>query len=414
MMVYCYRLLFGENVMRIVGIIAEYNPLHNGHIYHLEQAKSQTQADYCIVIMSGNFVQRGEPACTDKLTRTEWALKAGADLVIEMPSVYATANAERFALGGVCTLHSTGVVTDLAFGCEETDLRTLYQLSDIVASEPPLYLKHLKENLKQGLSYPRARFGALKAIGVPDVMVDAIARPNNILAIEYLRAIKLLAPEIHPLPITRTDSGYNTEELTGEFSSATSIRKALVEGNSAVLSAMPSFVGGPLLYDAQFPITQDMVGDMILYALRRQSLEQLQEIPDIGEGLENVIYKAVRSKNSIDAFYEEVKTKRYTLARCKRIAISALLGITAAHVHETMKSPEGIYIRVLGFNKNARPLLSLIGKAASAPLILRNADMINASEIVKKNLAIDAMSTDLISYATRLNIRKDYMAPIIF
>lgn len=400
--------------MRVVGIIAEYNPLHNGHIYHLEQARAQSGAAYCIVVLSGNFVQRGEPACTDKLTRTEWALKAGADLVIELPSIYAVSNAERFALGGVRTLAASGVVTDLAFGCEETDLRTLYQLSDVIVSEPPLYTRLLHENLKLGKSYPRARFDALKAFGVPESMLTAIAKPNNILAIEYLRALKTYAPSVNPLPITRTDCGYNSEELTGEYSSATAIRKALATGNKNVLSAMPSFVGGPILYDPQFPITQDMLSQLILYALRRLSIEELMELPDIGEGLENVIYRAVRATNNLTDFYEAVKSKRYTLARCKRIAINALLGVTAPHIHDTIVSPSGLYMRVLGFARSARPLLSMIGKAASAPIILRNSDIALCPEIVQKNLAIDALSTDILNLALHADFRRDHTAPIIF
>ena len=400
--------------MRIAGIIAEYNPLHNGHIYHMEQARAQAKAEACIVILSGNFVQRGEPACTDKLTRTEWALKAGADIVLELPSIYATANAERFAIGAVRTLAATGVITDLAFGSEESDLRILLGLSDVLTTEPPEFINKLHEYLKMGLSYPRAQYAALKSLGMPDTMTDALAKPNNILAIEYLRAMKRYAPNMRPLPITRSDTGYHTTELTGEFSSATAIRKALLAGDGAVLSALPSFVGGPLLYDSQFPITQDQFGPMILSALRRLSLEELKEIPDIGEGLENVIYRAVRSKGTLEEFYEAVKSKRYTLARCKRIAISALLGITASHVHETMRSADGLYLRVLGFRQSARPLLSYMAKNASAPLILRNVDAESAPEIVRKNLAIDSLATDLMGYASGLSLRKDFMAPIIF
>lgn len=404
----------GYRRMRVVGIIAEYNPLHNGHIYHLEQALKESGAAYSIVALSGNFVQRGEPACTDKLTRTEWALKAGADLVIELPSIYAVSNAERFALGGVRTLAATGVVTDLAFGCEETDLRTLTQLVDIIVSEPPLFTRLLHENLKLGKSYPRARFDALKAFGIPEDMLSAIAKPNNILAIEYLRTLKGSDTGINPLPITRTDAGYNSLELTGEYSSATAIRRALSLGDSSALAAMPSFVGGPMLYDQQFPITQEMLEDLILYALRRLSIEALRELPDIGEGLENVIYRAVRSVNNLADFYEAVKSKRYTLARCKRIAVCALLGITSPHIHDTLVSPDGLYLRVLGFNKNARPLLSMIGKNAAAPLILRNSDIANCPPIVQKNLAIDALSTDILNLALHADFRRDYTAPVIF
>ena len=399
--------------MRVVGIIAEYNPLHNGHIYHMEQAKALTGAEYCVVVMSGNFVQRGEPACTDKFTRTEWALKAGADAVIELPSVFAVASAERFAIGGVRTLFGTGVVTDLAFGCEETDVSTLYQLSDIIVSEPPAFKSALHNHLKLGKSYPRARFEALADYGVPDAMLEAIVQPNNILAIEYLQAIHAYAPTIRPLPITRIVNQYHSETLSGEYSSATAIRHALIEGNREVLSAMPSFVGGPLAYDEQFLITQESVGALLLYALRRMQPEEIAHIPDVGEGFENVLYKAARNARSIGEFYDAVKSKRYTMARVKRIAVSALLGVTAEQVHATVRSAEGSYLRVLGFKRTARTLLSQIGRYKRAPMILRNSDISTCPAFVQRDIDTDMLSTDVLAYATGKEIKRDTTGPIV-
>lgn len=399
--------------MRVVGIIAEYNPLHNGHIYHMEQAKALTGATHCIIVMSGNFVQRGEPACTDKFTRTEWALKAGADLVLELPSVYANSSAERFALGGVRTLFGTGVVTDLAFGCEETDLSTLYQLSDIISSEPPPFRNALREHLKLGKSYPRARFDALSDYGVPDGMLEAILQPNNILAVEYLNALHMYAPSIQPLPITRIGAGYHAETLSGEYSSATAIRYALSNGNREVLSAMPSFVGGPLVYDDQFLIPPNALDTMTLSALRKMTQNQLSEIPDVGEGFEHVLYKAVRSVSTMEAFFAAVKSKRYTLARVKRIAVNALLGISAEQVHATIASREGSYLRVLGFKKDARTLLSQIGKLKRVPMILRNADVDSCPPIVQRDIETDALSTDLLAFATGNDIKRDTTGPIV-
>lgn len=399
--------------MRVVGIIAEYNPLHNGHIYHLEQAKAETGAGYCIVVMSGNFVQRGEPACTDKYTRAEWALKAGADIVLELPSIYAVSSAERFALGGVRTLFGTGVVTDLAFGCEATDISTLYQLADIISTEPPVFRKRLHEHLKAGKSYPRARFEALSDYGVPDEMLETIAQPNNILAIEYLHAIKAYAPAIQPVPITRIGSAYHSESLSGSYSSATAIRKALTAGDRDVLSAMPSFVGGALLFDESFITTIDSMSEMILYALRRMEPRDIAEVPDVGEGFENVLYKAVRSAQTVSEFFELVKSKRYTLARVRRIAISALLGITTDQVHATIASAEGSYLKVLGFTKRARPLLSEIGRMKRVPMILRNSDLDSCPLIVQHDVATDMLSTDLIAYATKKDIKRDLTGPVI-
>lgn len=399
--------------MRVVGVIAEYNPLHNGHIYHLEQARANSKADYCVVVLSGNFVQRGEAACTDKFTRTEWALKAGADLVLELPSVYAVAPAERFASGGVRTLAATGVVTDLAFGCEAPDLQTLYQISDIIASEPPALQEAIKKHLSMGKSYPRARFDALSEYGVPRTMLNAIAQPNNILAVEYLRAIRQFAPAIEPLPVTRVGTGYHSEEMVGEYASATAIRKAIVDGRKEILSAMPLFVGAPLMYDDQFIIALDTLSDLMLYAIRRMSAAELANLPDVCEGFENVMYRAVRSVRTLSDFFDEVKTKRYTLARCKRIAVCALLGITNDQVRQLNGSREGSYLRVLGFQKKARALISEIARQKTAPLILRNSDLEACPPMIRRNFETDALSTDILCYATTQEIKRDYSGPVI-
>jgi len=399
--------------MRVVGIIAEYNPLHNGHIYHLERARALSGADYCIVVLSGNFVQRGEAACTDKFSRAAWALRAGADLVLEMPSVYAVAPAERFAAGGVRTLNATGVVNDLAFGCEAPDLQTLYQISDIIATEPPALQEAIKKHLSLGKSYPRARFDALSEYGVPKSMLAAIAQPNNILAVEYLNAIRQYAPSIEPLPIERVGTGYHSEDIVGDFASATAIRKAIVEGRSEILGTMPNFVGGALLYDDQFIIPQEALSDVMLYAIRRMSLSDLAAIPDVIEGFENVLYRSVRSARTLGEFYELIKTKRYTLARCKRIVACALLGITSEQVRKLTQSREGSYLKVLGFQKKARPLISEIAKRRTAPLILRNSDLDDCPAFVRQNVETDLLSTDVLSFVTTQEIRRDLGGAVI-
>ncbi len=399
--------------MRVVGIIAEYNPLHNGHIYHLERAKSLSGSDFCVVVLSGNFVQRGEAACTDKFSRAAWALSAGADLVLELPSVYAVAPAERFAAGGVRTLGATGVVTSLAFGCEAPDLQTLYQISDIIATEPPALQAAIKRHLSLGKSFPRARFDALLEYGVPRNMLAAIAQPNNILAVEYLSALRKFAPGIEPLPIERIGTGYHSEQIAGEFASATAIRKAIIEGRHEILSTMPSFVGGPLLYDEQFIIPQEALSDVMLYALRRMSAAELAALPDIGEGFENVLYRSVREARTLLELYERIKSKRYTLARCKRIVVSALLGITTDQVRQTILSREGGYLKVLGFRRQARALISEIARRKTAPLILRNSDLEACPPFVRQNIETDMLSTDILRFVTSQEIRRDLGGAVI-
>jgi predicted nucleotidyltransferase len=393
--------------MQVVGIIAEYNPLHNGHIYHIEKARSLSHADYCVVVMSGNFVQRGEPACTDKYTRTRWALQAGADLVLELPILYANASAERFAVGGVCTLAGTGIITHLAFGCEDSDIQTLYQLAEIISSEPAGYRDALHRHLSAGKSYPRARADALHDYGVPEEMILALAKPNNILAVEYLNAIKRYAPGIQPVAVTRIGGGYASENLTGDFSSATAIRNALKTGNSSVLSALPSYVGGALVYDDQFPITLDCFSSMILYALRNMSQHDMASLPDVSEGIENVIYRTVPKSETLGVLLEEVKSKRYTMARLKRICINALLGITSDQVQSLVSSKEKSYLHILGYSSRAKGLLSALGKSASLPLILRNSDAMSCPSYIRASLETDALSTDLMSYASGIRMHRD-------
>ena len=399
--------------MRVVGVIAEYNPLHNGHIYHLERAKTLSGADYCIVALSGSFVQRGEAACMDKYTRAGWAVKAGADLVLELPSVYAVASAERFALGGIRTLLGTGVVTDLAFGCEAADVDTLYRLCEVLVSEPPSFRSALHRHLSLGKSYPRARYDALADIGAPEEMLHALAQPNNILAIEYLRAIGAYAPGIRPVPVTRVGGGYHAETLTGTYSSATAIRKALLSGDESVLNAMPSFVGGAMLYDPQFPIRPECVGPLILYAIRSMSARSLAELPDVSEGFENILSRAARRCSTIDEFWESVKSKRFTLARCRRIGICALLGITNEQVHATVRDAKSEYLKVLAMTSGARTLLSEIAKRPHAPLILRNADITACPAIVQRNLTTDAFSTDVLAVAAQNETHRDAEGPLI-
>lgn len=398
--------------MRVVGIVAEYNPLHNGHIYHMEQAKKKTGASYCVVVMSGNFVQRGEPACTDKFTRAGWALEAGADLVIELPSVFAVSSAERFAMGAVRLLEQTGIVTDIAFGCEQSSLPVLEELAELIAREPPQYKTCLQYHLREGKSYPRARYEALGDIGVGQQTLSEISQPNNILAMEYLRALKKLRSPICPVPIERIGGGYNTAYLTGEYSSAGAIRDAVKAGDRQALAALPLFVSGAMQFDEQFPLTVNDVSAMMLYKLRLMSPEQIRMLPDVSEGLEQAIASAARNSVDGDSFFAALKSRRYTMARCKRIGMSALLDMSA-DLCEDMERDENLYFRILGMRRDARALLSAMASVSRTPVILRNADMNKCTETAKASLRVDALSTDILSYALQKPLHKDSEAAVL-
>lgn len=398
--------------MRVVGIIAEYNPLHNGHIYHMEQAKKQSGADYTVVVMSGNFVQRGEPACIDKFTRARWALEAGADLVIELPSVFAIAPAERFAMGGVRLLDGMGIITDLAFGCENSSLPILTELTRIIEQEPPAFKKALQYRLREGKSYPRARYEALGDIGVDRQYLAEMNKPNNILAMEYLRSLRLLKSSIAPLPIQRIGSEYNDSYLTGEYSSATAIRDALKNGDPGVMEALPMQVAGAMQFDSQFPLKLEDLSPMLLYALRTMGPDNIALVPDVGEGLERLIYSSAKSASSIEALLESVKSRRYTMARCKRIVVSALLHMSDDLCRE-MEQPENLYYRVLGMKRSARALLSAISSLSKVPILMRSADVQKCSSVARESLRVDALSTDILSYALNKPLHKDSEAAIL-
>jgi predicted nucleotidyltransferase len=399
-------------IMRVVGIVAEYNPLHNGHIYHMEESVRQAGAEGCIVAMSGNFVQRGEPACTDKFTRAEWAVMGGADVVVEIPTAFAVASAERFAEGAVKTLAATGVVTDLAFGVETEDVNALYHLADLLDREPANLRMYLLHHLKQGKSFPRAQYEALADLGVPETELAILQQPNNILAVEYLKSIRRYAPEIRPLPILRIGNRYNSTVLTGKLSSATAIREALLSGDESVYDTMPMSVAAAMRFDAQFPVTFDRFSSMLLYRLRSMTVEELAELPDVSEGFEQVLFKAARQAIDLPSLLEAIKSKRYTLARCKRILVSALLHIPAGFADLLGSDPSNGYLHVLGLKRVGRGLLAAMASRGSAPVILRHSDMQNCSDAARASLAIDALSTDLYAYALERDLHRDSQSAI--
>lgn len=380
--------------MRVAGIIAEYNPLHNGHVYHIEQTRAVTGCEYIIVVMSGDYVQRGEPAIADKFTRAQWALLAGADVVLELPTVYALCSAERFAYGGIRTLAATGILDTLCFGSETPDLSALKQAADMLAHEPALFREKLREQLSMGKSYPRARYDALQACGASKEVLAVLREPNSILGVEYIRFLSQLAENAVPVAIHRVGGGYNESAMTGTYSSATAIREALNKKEPTAFQSMPMYVGARFGPGGVPPISLLHAQQLILYALRRMSSTELKLLPDVQEGMENILFRAAQNVTTLEALYDSLKSKRYTMARCKRISLSALLGITKSLLHDSMNEDAG-YLRVLGFRREARPLLSLIGKKCTAPLIMRRADCEHLSDHARTLLEKDLFAHDI-------------------
>lgn len=347
----------------VVGIIAEYNPFHNGHAYHLEKAKELAKADYVIAVVSGNFVQRGNVSLINKWDKANMALAEGADLVIELPTVYSISSAENFAYGAIKILNSLNIVDYVAFGTELDDINILDRCADILYREPQKFVNLLNHELSKGLSFPKARENAL-LMYLNDIRTysNVLSSPNNILAIEYLKALKKLRSHITPISIKRKNTGYNDLEITNNFASATAIRKKIIDNKPAGLSKLMPANSYRILYNSiqKGHFVKDITSfeKEILYVLRKMSIKEISNLPDVSEGLEHAIKNAANSCNTIEEFMNIIKTKRYTNTRIQRILLYALLGITKDDMKNSAKVQP--YIRVLGMNKKGKDLISVI------------------------------------------------------
>ena len=398
--------------MKTVGLIAEYNPFHNGHKYHLEQARKLTDADYVIVVMSGDFTQRGYPAITDKFTRAHMALAEGADLVIELPAVYATASAQYFALGAVSILQQLGCVDAFVFGSECGDISMLNAISDFLFTEPASYQKLLKEKLATGLSYPAARIQAV-AETFPEYSKDIHAileEPNNILALEYLQAKRQLGASITPYTLKRQGASYHQQSLSDEFGSASGIRSALLHQGFSVdslQSQMPchAFEIFSEKLKQQSPVTADDFSSYLCYCLLSERTG-LDTILDIDSFLAKRIGNTLDKYESFTSFADLLKSKNYTHTRITRALCHILLHITTQEMELYKEKGISFYGKILGFQKSAAPLLKAIKTNSSIPLLTKLSD--HASLLDNTGTAM--LAKDL--YASKLyhSVKKKGMA----
>lgn len=350
---------------KVLGIISEYNPFHNGHLYHLEQSKKLSGCDYTVAVISGNFTQRGSTSLVDKWEKTRMALANGVDLVIELPVLYSISSAENFADGSIKILNSLGIVDTLSFGAETSDIAVLSKIADVLTVEPTEYKNILSHELKKGLSFPKARENALLMyLGDIRKYSGVLSSPNNILGIEYLKALKKYKSNINPICIKRIESDYNSINFSYNIASATAIRN-LVKNKSfdIIKDLVPESTYSILIDNVQNGhIVEDLsiFEKEIIYVLRKMSIEEISNLPDVSEGLEYSIKKAADSCNSIVELLNLVKSKRYTSTRIQRILLYALLGITKKdmQVSKTTKP----YVRILGFNNFGKTLLSEIAR----------------------------------------------------
>lgn len=358
--------------MSVVGLITEYNPFHNGHLYHIQEAKRVSGADTVVVIMSGNFVQRGTVAMIDKYTRTRMALMAGADIVIELPVCYATASAEYFALGAVSILDQLGFVDSIVFGSECGNVDLLKELARLYEKEPTAVTQEIRSLIRNGFTYPAARAAAMihylrdHKLTFADSSIDVesvLNSPNNILGIEYIKALNRLHSKIVPLTIKRIQSDFHSEVLTGSINSATAIRKAVLSQHTnffeAIRPSIPDFAFHLLKerYQTTFPIDSDDVSMLLKYKLLSETSDSLCAYQDVSDDLANRISKLKFNVHSFDHLVDEIKSKQYTKTRIQRAFIHILLNITKESMLTYARHNYTPYARILGLRKSASPYL---------------------------------------------------------
>lgn len=361
--------------MNITGIITEYNPFHNGHLYHLTEAKSATSSDGIICIMSGNFVQRGGPAIIDKWKRSEMALKNGVDLVIELPTFYAVSSAEYFARGAVSILNSLGIVNNLFFGSECGDVNKLYDIAKVLTNNNEEFNIILKSYLDKGLSFAKARQEALTEYLHDDSLKNIVSSSNNILGIEYIKAIISENSNIKPYTLKREGSSYNDTNINSIFSSATSIRKSLSSSSNnldSIKNVIPSEsyeILKSLNNDNYlFSFDEDMY-NFIKYKLVTNSVE-FKNLYEITEGIDKKITKEILESTSYEDLILRIKSKRYTYTKISRLLTQIFIGFDH-HNLDVSKARSYNYARILGFNDKGRQMLSAIKKTSSIPLITK-------------------------------------------
>ncbi|MBE5733845.1 MAG: nucleotidyltransferase family protein [Clostridiales bacterium] len=387
--------------MKIYACVAEYNPFHLGHLRHIDYIKTNLSADKIIVIMSGNFTQRGEPAVLDKYTRARQAIIAGADLVIELPTVFATANAEIFATGAINILNSLGCVDGLCFGVESGEKDAYQTLAKALLDESKEFKKILKEKLDSGISLAKAKFETLCALNDEKYDKNLIASPNNVLGVEYTKAILKNKSGIAIFPMIR-DGDHNDKTLKNGITSATSIREVLKTGNiKKVKKNVPPFVYKDL---KNYPNAFDKI---IMSAVMTASTKRLSTICDCTEGLENRIKALCKDNHSLDAFVEKVSTKRYTASRIRRILLSALLGISKDLIDDCLE--DKLYAKVLAVNSNSKDLISLISSKSSIPLITRKSDVADLKKTALKCFEKDVLANDSYGLATDTKLNEHHM-----
>lgn len=397
--------------MNIIGIIAEFNPFHNGHKYLLHSIKTNFQPDGIMCIMSGNFVQRGEPAIFNKWSRTKMALISGVDLVVELPTCFATSTAEIFAESAIHLFNQTNVINGISFGVEERCKKELLFLGKLLSDEPLLFKKYLKKYLDTGISFANAREKAIKIYlkkkNISYTKYQLFKKPNFILALEYTKAINKLNSRIEILPILRKGAEYYNKNLNTVFPSAAAIRdvlKTLRYDNKLdstlkkISTGIPSFcleIINNEIKAGHGPIFLRDFEELILYILRRTPSSEIANFFDVTEGLENRIGKYAKISTSINELIFNIKSKRYPETKIQRILMHIMLNIDRKLVSQ--RRP--LYMRVLGLTPTGGEIIKMIKKRSGMPIITRAASHKKLNDSAKSMLKLDFLASDIYSLA---------------
>lgn len=411
--------------MNLLGLIVEYNPFHNGHKYHLEKSKEITNATHTVAIMSGSFLQRGEPALFDKYTRAEMAVKNGVDLVIELPTLYACQSAEIFSHGAVATLNSLNCVNSLCFGSEEGNIDILQTISEILVKEPSDFKTTLKNFLDEGIVFPVARNKALyeyiKNNHLLELSEDELQQvlnsSNNILGIEYIKSLIKLNSSIKPYTITRIASKYNSTDIESNICSATAIRNSLKDNTDLKLieNVVPLHTFNEINHkiNTNFnPVFDYMFYDLLSSTIIRD-VDNLTKYFEVNEGIENKIYSNVFTSKNLEELINSTKSKRYTMTKIKRTLNNILLGINRDDVIKVKDLDRVPYIRILAFNNKGREIIKKIKTSSDIEIITKFSKISHVDDpifdtLIKYDLKSSNMY-NLIYYKNNRNLLKGPM-----
>lgn len=375
--------------MKISAVICELNPFHFGHKYLIHNIKKNV-ATHTIGIMSSNFTQRGEPSIISKKARTQIALNEGLDLIIEIPTIWSTASAEKYAFAGVSIANSLGCVDNLCFASEIGNIQPLKIISDTINSES--FNSHIQRYLSTGITFAKARQLSIKEI-LGENYSPILTHPNNILAIEYLKSLSKLNSKIIPYTIKRIGTDHNSTETYQKFASASYIRNLIQTTNENFYKYLPKSSHEIILKEInslRAPSNISLIERAILSNLRTMSKKDIADLYDISEGIEGRIFKCAKISSSLNQLIQNIKTKRYTMARIKRLIIYSFLGITKYYSDLPIT-----YIRVLGFNSKGLEILKILKNTSSLPIVTKFSEIKNLDNISKTIFEKECLCTDL-------------------